>query len=560
VRRIEGLRLALDSLLKGVPLAAVPVLDAAGSTQNDPVLLALASFSRYGGLDYEGAVVAADRAVLAAGSDARRDPDAVLLSWVVRGLASASWRTPQPGQLDVWTTTAVGITPTGDPLRDAAGLFDRLEAESDLAHFIRYLAAEAAVACSRFDLAAEIIELTGPLPPFLVDEAGESHPFITMIMVMRVRALAFHGRIADAAALLSTPLRAPRPPIATLLIRATDILIRGNAGERAGVRALADRLELARPHPSDYIAVGCYVLAAWGLVAIGDVRRSARVALFAGPQSLDRMSFVAQGLTLEVLVSAAIDEGDQDAVEAWRERADPLLRTPIANSSAARLIARVELVSDRPGAAVEWAERSIEMARAEGRVVEAAEGELVAARARQALSALAAGGVRLARGALIGTEATLDVRRSAARQLRASGRRLQPVAGSEWSGLSARERDIALMVAEGLTNREIGLELHLSEHTVRAHVSRVLAAFGAASRFAVAARVAELFPAPPEDLPAPLTPRQLAVAERIAAGLGNAEIGRELELSVKTVEKHIGEIFRRWNVSSRVGIARIVRR
>ncbi len=62
----------------------------------------------------------------------------------------------------------------------------------------------------------------------------------------------------------------------------------------------------------------------------------------------------------------------------------------------------------------------------------------------------------------------------------------------------------------------------------------MLAAFGAASCFAVAARVAELLPAPPQEQPSPLTPRQRAVAERIVAGLGNAEIGRELELSVKT--------------------------
>ncbi len=139
---------------------------------------------------------------------------------------------------------------------------------------------------------------------------------------------------------------------------------------------------------------------------------------------------------------------------------------------------------------------------------------------------------------------------------------MPPPPGSDWNGLSDRERDIALMLAEGLTNREIGQELFLSEHTVRAHVSRVLAAFGAASRFAVAARVAELFPADrtaDEPRRAELTPRQAAVAERIAHGFGNAEIGRDLDLSVKTVEKHIGEIFRRWDVSSRVGIARIVR-
>jgi DNA-binding NarL/FixJ family response regulator len=75
----------------------------------------------------------------------------------------------------------------------------------------------------------------------------------------------------------------------------------------------------------------------------------------------------------------------------------------------------------------------------------------------------------------------------------------------------------------------------------------------------VAARIAELFPSPAPVPPAPLTPRQLAVAECIARGLGNAEIGRELGLSVKTVERHISDILRRWDVSSRVGIARIVR-
>ena len=75
----------------------------------------------------------------------------------------------------------------------------------------------------------------------------------------------------------------------------------------------------------------------------------------------------------------------------------------------------------------------------------------------------------------------------------------------------------------------------------------------------MAARVAELFPDPSFVPAAALTPRQAAVAERIASGAGNAEIGSDLGLSVKTVEKHVGEILRRWDVGSRVGIARIVR-
>ncbi|MEO6117046.1 MAG: LuxR C-terminal-related transcriptional regulator, partial [Pseudolysinimonas sp.] len=350
-----------------------------------------------------------------------------------------------------------------------------------------------------------------------------------------------------------------RPAILALVIAGTEALVRGNATERGEARALADRLELARPRPVDYLSVGCYLLAAFGLSAVGDVRRSARLALFAGATSLDLLSIVDRGLTLELLVASAADEGDLDAAEAWRERADVLIDDPIAGSTAARLIARVELLAGRAADSLPWAERAVERARLEGRVFEVLTGEALVEQARRELAVSTVGTAGEAPRAT-GREGA-ETSHPGDGGLRASGRRLPPAPGSDWNGLSERERDIALMVAEGLTNREIGHELYLSEHTVRAHVSRVLAAFGAASRFAVAARVAELYPAPDTGLGdlAELTPRQAAVAERIAHGLGNAEIGRDLELSVKTVEKHIAEIFRRWHVNSRVGIARIVR-
>lgn len=48
--------------------------------------------------------------------------------------------------------------------------------------------------------------------------------------------------------------------------------------------------------------------------------------------------------------------------------------------------------------------------------------------------------------------------------------------------MSARETDVLRLVARGMTNREIGRELHLSEGTVKNHVSRILERLGLRDR------------------------------------------------------------------------------
>jgi DNA-binding CsgD family transcriptional regulator len=58
--------------------------------------------------------------------------------------------------------------------------------------------------------------------------------------------------------------------------------------------------------------------------------------------------------------------------------------------------------------------------------------------------------------------------------------------------LSAREREVLALVAQGLTNAEIAAELVLSEHTVHRHVANILAKLGSPSRAAAAARAGEL--------------------------------------------------------------------
>ncbi|MEU5242101.1 response regulator [Streptomyces lydicus] len=65
------------------------------------------------------------------------------------------------------------------------------------------------------------------------------------------------------------------------------------------------------------------------------------------------------------------------------------------------------------------------------------------------------------------------------------------------SGLSPREREIVGLIGEGLTNRQIGKRLYLSEKTVKNHISRLLAKLGVERRIQ-AAVLATRATSPPE--------------------------------------------------------------
>jgi DNA-binding NarL/FixJ family response regulator len=60
--------------------------------------------------------------------------------------------------------------------------------------------------------------------------------------------------------------------------------------------------------------------------------------------------------------------------------------------------------------------------------------------------------------------------------------RSRPAAVSGLDALTAREREVLAQIAEGRSNREIARLLHMSEKTVKTHVSSVLAKLGVADR------------------------------------------------------------------------------
>ena len=535
--RIVALRTVLDHVIELRPMDATAFCETEFAATKDPYLQSLLAFSLCFAQRFEQASDAATRAR----ADST-DPEAAAFALATTAWAATSWPSPFEGDAIDQALELIGDT------------------DDDIRVFTLYLLAEAALASARLDVASRVVEASGELPAaYLADETGEPHPYLAMMQVSRVRLLGFQGQVT--AAINQLDATRVTPGTATdFLVTATRCLLVGNNAQRQAVRTIADRLERELGEPTDYISAGCYILVSYGLIATADVARAAQFVLAAGRTAgLDGLNFIDRALGLEMLVAAAVAECDLGSAQAWQLQAAPLISQASSRPTVERIHSRVALLAGDAAQAANWGELAVEHAAAEGRAIETAEGEIVLSRARIALSERGAASVRLeAMAARAASSGHLSAQKSAARELRLIGRRLRPTSGSGWQGLSARERDVALLIAEGFGNYAIASELHLSEHTVQAHVSRVLAAFGAASRLGVAAQLALMLPRDPESAPPPqLTPRQAMVAAQIARGLTNDAIAADLGVSVKTVEKHVSEILRRWQVASRIGIARL---
>ncbi|QEO10600.1 helix-turn-helix domain-containing protein [Protaetiibacter larvae] len=533
MNRIGYLEAVLDAV---VGLERAPEPDGA-----DPWQLAVAAFAATERLDHELGTRLSIRAL--ARLDADAEPATRVTAYAARAFAAAAELLT--GE---WSDLAPGLTPSGDPIADALPLLDGL-GEDDDAEFARFLLAEAALSCARVGLASGL-RLPDPRRVLVCD--GRAHDVAAVYAVLAARIAAFHGRVAEAQALLDGV--TSEAPLLALLVDATRSLVLGNAADPVRARDLAARVTRESPDPSTRVSSGCYLLASFGLVAIGDVRGAASLVLAAGGGAdLERLMVTDRAIGLELLTNAALAEGDFDAAEAWAARVESLAASPIAGATVLRTRSRILLARGDAARALDAADRAGERARAEGRIIEASEAEILAARAAIAAAGGGEAGRRLqAMAQEADRTGHLAAVRAARQELRAAGRRLRPLAGTEWSGLSEREREVAGLLLDGHTNAEIAAALFLSPHTVRAHVSRVLSAFGAPSRFTLAARLPAF---DVEPLPE-LTARQRAVVAELATGAGNAEIAARLGISVKTVEKHLHEAMRRLGVTTRVGVLR----
>jgi ATP/maltotriose-dependent transcriptional regulator MalT len=237
---------------------------------------------------------------------------------------------------------------------------------------------------------------------------------------------------------------------------------------------------------------------ALALLLAGDPARAVEVLLAnAGGPELPGWGAGTRCHASAILCEAELARGDRAAAERWAtftERTAAAL-SPLRRpeSLAARSRAALLLSEGDPRRAAALALEAVDAAEAVGCRIEEGRARTLAGRAL-----VAAGDREAAIEQLLAAERALAAcgarrwRDEAASELRALGRPpARTAAATPRSGvLSRREREIAVLIAEGKTNKQIGVELFISERTVETHVRHILQKFGVSSRAAVASALA----------------------------------------------------------------------
>jgi DNA-binding CsgD family transcriptional regulator len=217
----------------------------------------------------------------------------------------------------------------------------------------------------------------------------------------------------------------------------------------------------------------------------------------------DALRVVPAERVLAMEMMAETDAANHDAAgaagaAARAERFAEAVPRPLARALAKRARAHAEFAADRMDAAAEAALDSARALDAIGATVEASRARLLAGTALAATGDRAAA-IPVLRAAEeeLGAAGAEHFRETAARELRSLGVRVAPrgaradVRLAGLHELSDREAELAALVEEGLTNREIAARLYLSPKTVETHLRNIFAKLRVSSRREVAQAVRE---------------------------------------------------------------------
>jgi ATP/maltotriose-dependent transcriptional regulator MalT len=316
-------------------------------------------------------------------------------------------------------------------------------------------------------------------------------------------ALSLLGRLAEAGDVAERAVEAARlnaSPEAVawaLLNRCWVALLAGDL--ETALRAGEESVELGRLLDDSPVRTWSACAYASVLLEAGEPARCLEILVpAAGGPDLPAVPGVLRSMFQERVAFAWLATGDQDEAELAAERAEARaaeLGLDFGVTMARRARAAVALAA---GDADRAAEAALEAAAAADRVgarVAAARARTLAGQALIAADERDRAAVELeAAVAELDTCGAARYREEAERELRRLGKRYsrRRTPGVEEEGLTsltAREREVAELVRERRTNREIAAALFLSEKTVETHLRHIFGKLGVSSRASVARAV-----------------------------------------------------------------------
>jgi DNA-binding CsgD family transcriptional regulator len=337
----------------------------------------------------------------------------------------------------------------------------------------------------------------------LARSTGQGRMFPLLIDV-RGRALMLLGRLDEATVVFDEAIEIARLSD-DLLSLGFALLNRTRVAALVGDVASTEQLgqeavEITRRLAYSFFTGFAAAVRGWALLEADDAAACVEVMLQgAGGDDLSGLPARFRAPFQEVLTRAWLALGRDDKARTAAARAELLgerLGQGLNRTSAYRARGEVLLAGDEPAAAADHALAAAALADELDAPIEAARSLLLAGRALVVAGDEQRAAEVLERAALAFDRCGATRYRAATEQeLRRVGRRVPRPAGShaadvsEDPGLTERELEVAWLAREGRKNREIAVDLFLSEKTVESHLRNVFRKLGISSRAALAGRL-----------------------------------------------------------------------